>query len=93
MSAELQPKILEYRVVEVDTPELILDFHLTDPSLNFASVAGAMEEIVGVYYVTLNIVGSTMKVVLRNDSKTLNNVRSLVERGVGYRPYPRWEPL
>lgn len=91
MSQELQPKILEYRIKESGTPELILEFHAVGPLLTFCGVDSAIEEVVGVYIVNTDILGKCMKVVLRNDEKTLNSVRKLIERGLGYKPFASWE--
>jgi hypothetical protein len=90
MSQELQPKILEYRIWEKGTPELILEFHAADPKVTFAAVDAAIEEVVGVYFVNLDTLGKCMKVVLRNDEKTLTKVRNLIEKGLGYRPFVGW---
>lgn len=91
MSQELQPKILEFRILEAGTPELILEFHAVDQLLTFCGVDAAIEEVVGVYIVNTDTLGKCMKVVLRNDDKTLNKVRNLIEKGLGYRPFVRWE--
>lgn len=90
MANELSPKILEYRIVEADTPELILDYYTFDSTINFAGVAGAIEQVIGVQYTTIDAVGNTMRVILRNDTKTYDQVRKLIQRSTGYMPFASW---
>ena len=90
MTNELKPKIWEFRVVEEDNPDLILDYFHTDQQINFQHIAGAIEQIVGVEFVTIIPEGIKMRVVLRNESKVYNKLKPLFEKLYGVTPFVAW---
>ncbi len=90
MVNELRPKIWEFRVIEQDNPDLILDYYHADKQVNFVAIVGAIEQIIGVEFVTITPEGSKMRVVLRNESKVYNKLKPLFEKLYGVTPFVAW---
>lgn len=90
MTNELKPKIWEFRVAVEDSPDLVLDYHSNDSSINFAPIVGAIEQIVGVELVTVSPEGSKIRVVARNTIKIHTQVKKLFERMYGVTPFSYW---
>jgi len=90
MVNELKPKIWEFRVVESDNPDLILDYYHADKQVNFTTVAGAIEQIIGVHLVTVSPEGAKMRVVLHNTRNVYNKLAPIFERLCGIVPFASW---
>lgn len=90
MTNELKPKIWEFKVDEPDNPDLILDYYHADRQINFAVVAGAIEQVIGVEFVNVTPEGNRMRVVLRNTSKVYDKLKPLFERFCGVAPFASW---
>ena len=91
MTNELRPKIWEFKIVEDDNPDLILDYYHADKQVNFATIVGALEQVIGVEFVTVSAEGSKLRVVARNTSKVYNELKRLFERMYGVTPFSQSE--
>ena len=91
MTNELRPKIWEFRIIENDVPELVLDYYHADRQINFNIVAPALEAIVGVELVTVTPEGNKMRVIARNTSKVYNKFNPLFEHFYGVTPFVSWD--
>lgn len=89
MTNELAPKIWEFKVVQEDTPDLIIDY-FCNGNINFAPVAGAIESIIGVEFVDVAPEGRKMRVIARNTSKVYDQIAPLFERILGVTPKKSW---
>lgn len=91
MTAELKPKIWEFRVYDSPNPELVLDYHHRDDTINFSSIAPAIEQIVGVEWVEVSALGNKMRVILRDSETVYNKLAPLFTKLYGFTPFSTWK--
>ncbi len=90
MANELRPKIWEFKIIEQDTPELILDYYHIDRQIDFNIVASAIEAIIGVILVTVTLEGNRMRVIARDVPEVYNQFKPLFEELYGVTPFVSW---
>lgn len=89
-SDELKPKIWEFETAVDDKSVLILDYYHADKQINFAIIAGAIEQIIGVELVTVSPEGNRMRVITRNTSRVYDKLKPLFEKIYGVAPFVSW---
>lgn len=90
MTNELAPYIWEFRVIQKDTPDLVLDYFCNSGKINFSAVAGALEAIVGVEFVEVAPEGHKMRVIARDTEKVYQQFHPLFEKLYGITPHKPW---
>lgn len=90
MTNELRPKIWEFKLIEADSPDLVLDYFHADRQIDFNIIAPAIEAIIGVELVSVTPEGNKMRVIARNTSQVYMKFKPLFEHFYGVTPFVSW---